>query len=204
MAESRAWDLHFQLKISVQENIKFNSHNRRFSKTGPLRTARAHFGQLTVYIQVHIHFMLKSLCAMRECKQQRRIKIRRVFFLYRFVRFTKRRRSDLGPITPAIRATPPARSAKLNVYYYCRCLPVSTGGIRVAIATKNCNKKKQISIIIIQQIHLRTGVTYGNFREQRGRFCVYVCLIYDYLAEKLGTLPKNTSIYCILDLYMYS
>ena len=41
----------------------------------------------------------------------------------------------------------------------------------------------------------KNRVTYGNFRAQRDRFCVYVCLIYDYLAEKLGTLPKNTSTY---------
>ena len=57
-------------------------------------------------------------------------KLEDCFFLFRFVRFAERRRSDLRPITPAIRTTPPARSANLNVYYYCRCLPVSTGGIR--------------------------------------------------------------------------
>ena len=59
MAESRAWDLHFQLKISVQENIKFNSHNSRFSKTDPLKTARAHFGQMTVYIFIYIPSIAK-------------------------------------------------------------------------------------------------------------------------------------------------
>ena len=41
-------------------------------------------------------------------------KLEDLFFLFRFVRFAERRRSDLGPITPAIRTTPPARSAKLN------------------------------------------------------------------------------------------
>ena len=52
MVESRARDLYFQIKISVQENIKINSHNRRFFKSGPLWTAMAHFGQMTVYIYV--------------------------------------------------------------------------------------------------------------------------------------------------------
>ena len=43
-------------------------------------------------------------------------KLEDLFFLFRFVRFAERRRSDLGLITPAIRTTPPAQSAKLNVY----------------------------------------------------------------------------------------
>ena len=51
MAEARAWNLNFYVKISVQENIKINSHNRLFSKSGPLWAAMAHFGQMTVYIQ---------------------------------------------------------------------------------------------------------------------------------------------------------
>lgn len=38
MTEYRAWDLDFKVKISVQENIKINSHNRYFPKV-------AHFGQ---------------------------------------------------------------------------------------------------------------------------------------------------------------
>ena len=54
MTESRAWDLDFYVKMSVQENIKTNSHNRHFSKSGPLWTAMAHFGQITVYIYRYI------------------------------------------------------------------------------------------------------------------------------------------------------
>ena len=55
MVESRARDLYFQIKISVQENIKINSHNRRFFISGPLWTAMAHFGQMTVYIYIYIY-----------------------------------------------------------------------------------------------------------------------------------------------------
>ena len=36
MADSRAWDMDFYAKIFAQENIKINSHNRCFSKSGPL------------------------------------------------------------------------------------------------------------------------------------------------------------------------
>ena len=58
MAESRAWDLDFYVKISVQENIKINSHNRRFSKRGPVWTTIAHFGQIALYIYTYIYIYL--------------------------------------------------------------------------------------------------------------------------------------------------
>ena len=69
MVESRARDLYFQIKISVQENIKINSHNRRFFKSGPLWTAMAHFGQMTVYIYIYIIYLLSR--AKRETLYER-------------------------------------------------------------------------------------------------------------------------------------